>query len=728
MGSKRRGMFLLVNALLLFSCGLSSADVRLPSIFGSHMVLQQGVDLPIWGWADSGEKITVRLGAGKAVNTTAGKDGSWRVTLPPVDTKDVLQLIVKGKNEIVLEDVLAGEVWVGSGQSNMAWVVQNCINAEEEIQAANYPEMRLFTVPRKPAPSPQEDVDSAWQVCSPETVGGFSACCYFLGRELHKELKVPVGLINTSWGGTRIEPWTPPCGFERIPELNDITNQIDLADPTSPRYKAKLSSYIKTTEAWLVEAKKSLQEDSILNPLPGYPQEIAPLTHHQTPTTLYNGMVHALVPFAFKGAIWYQGESNRLDGDLYTLKMQALIEGWRAVWNKKDLPFYFVQIAPFQYGNEDPTVLARFWVAQQNVLDLVPHTGMVVPSDIGNTQDIHPRNKQEVGRRLALWALAKDYGRKDLVYSGPLYKDMKVEGKAIRLSFDYVGGGLASRDGKPLSHFEILPEGGTYVPAKANVDGDTLLVQAQGVDHPVAVRFAWHKTAEPNFMNKDGLPAPAFVAMVEPKGDVLDLLPEAKSYELVYALDLAKLGKEISYDTDRSKALKGKFDRVAYVLELQKSSYPREYVYVSMDAFTKELNKVGIPTVGSGIKHQTNVANMTVESNVKGIVTGKGLKGGNIEFWSYNYGPPNGASVPNASSEKFDFGDEPGDPRDGYGCMQVHNHEAKQTVFAVNHWSSGGEADLGIGNSQGATLDWTFTKNANQYAVKRLRVLVRPAK
>jgi sialate O-acetylesterase len=352
---------------------------------------------------------------------------------------------------------------------------------------------------------------------------------------------------------------------------------------------------------------------------------------------------------------------------------------------------------------------------------------MVVINDIGNLKDIHPVNKQEVGRRLALWALAKTYGQEKLVYCGPTFKAMSVEGEKLRLTFDHVGSGLASRDSKPLDWFEIIDadEGG-FVKADAQIDGSAVLLSASGVKHPVAMRFAWSMLAEPNLMNAEGLPAGAFRAGTVPKRDLLALnVPEAKDYQLVYDLDLAKLGQSITYDADNHAQLHQPFDRIAYFLELQGSDSNTKYVYVSMDAFTDSLEKIGLPTAKSGAHFQRNVSNMNVYSNAKGIVTGTGLAGGNIEFWPNNYGPANSAKVPNASGQTYDFGDEPADPVNGYGSMQVHNHDAKQTLFALNHWPDGGRADVGIGNQPTGNPDWTFAANASSYPAKRLRVLVR---
>ena len=285
---------------------------------------------------------------------------------------------------------------------------------------------------------------------------------------MQQQLDVPVGLIGSNWGGTRIEPWTPPVGFQQVPALKEIADNLD-------KFPAK-------------------NADGKIN--------------HQSPLALYNGMIAPLVPYGIRGALWYQGESNNGEAMLYFEKKKALIAGWRSIWNKPDLPFYFVQLAPFRYGG-DPKNLAGIWEAQTATLS-IPNTGMAVTVDISNLTDIHPKNKQDVGKRLALWALAQLYGKSDLVYSGPLYKSMAVEGNKIRLSFDHVGGGLVSRDGKPLNWFTIAGEDKNFVEAKAVIDGDSVVVSADSVANPVAVRFGWTQEAEPNLSNKAGLPASPF--------------------------------------------------------------------------------------------------------------------------------------------------------------------------------------------------------------------------
>jgi sialate O-acetylesterase len=357
----------------------------------------------------------------------------------------------------------------------MEWPVAASDNPQQEIADAKYPQIRLFHVRKVPAVTPADDVvlDRNWSECSPETIGNFSAVAYFFGRQIHKELNVPVGLINTSWGGTAIEPWTPTVGFESEESLKPIAEQT----------KAQQANPIGVA------------------PNPG------------VPVHLYNGMVHAIVPFGIRGALWYQGESNRGQGIAYEQRMHALINGWRSVWNEGDFPFLFVQLAPYKYVKPPMTdpqnLLPQVWEAQTKTLAM-KNTGMAVTTDITNVDDIHPRNKQDVGKRLALWALAKTYGKSDLVYSGPLYKSMKVEGNKIRIDFDHVGGGLKSRDGKPLSWFTIAAKEGDFVEATATIEGNTVVVASDAITEPAAVRFGWNELAEPNLMNAEGLPAGPF--------------------------------------------------------------------------------------------------------------------------------------------------------------------------------------------------------------------------
>ena len=444
------------------------ADLNVPKIFSDSMVLQRDQSIPVWGWEDAGTEVHV-LFEGEVKKATAGDDGKWMVRLSPQKAGGPYKMVIEGQNRVEFNDVLVGEVWLCSGQSNMEWTVSNSNNPKEEIAAASHPRIRHIKFAHRPSAAPLTDVPSSgWQVCSPKTVGGFTGVGYFFGRELLGELDVPVGLIGCNWGGTRIEPWTPPVGFKETPGLSAIADKLDEFPTKNNQGKV----------------------------------------NHQSPLALYNGMVHSIVPYGMRGAIWYQGESNNGEGMLYHEKMKALIHGWRKVWDNDSMPFGFVQLAPYTYGG-DPTRLAGIWEAQTATLK-VPHTGMAVTVDVANLKDIHPRNKQDVGRRLALWALSESYGQKEIVYSGPIYKSMKVEGGRIRISFDHVGSGLVSRDDKPLNWFTIAGDDGKFVEATATIDGQDVVVTAESVAKPTAVRFGWSQLAEPNLSNKEGLPASPF--------------------------------------------------------------------------------------------------------------------------------------------------------------------------------------------------------------------------
>lgn len=455
--------------------------LKLPSVISDHMVLQAGQPAPIWGWAKAGEVVTIRF-AGQTQRATAAANGRWQVVLNPLTvSKQPAELTVSASQTIVVSDVLVGEVWLGSGQSNMDKPLGEksgqlpTFNAAEEIAKADFPEIRLFKVGRARAATPAEDVVGKWVRTTPASIDAvkFSAAAYFFGRKIHQELGVPVGMLDSSFGGTRIEPWTPRAAFEGQPALVRFAEEVR----TSPA---------KPPEMQLA--------------------------------TLYNGMVAPLAPYAMKGVIWYQGESNIIeytDGIIYADKMTALVEGWRKDF-KQNFSFYYVQVAPHLYHvarpatNVSPEEAPRLWEAQTASMRL-PKTGMIVTTDlVDDLMDIHPRNKKDVGERLARWALAKDYGKSDVVVSGPIFRSMRVAGGKARLSFDYLGGGLVAKDDKPLTWFVVAGRDGRFYPANAVIEGDEVVVSHPLVAEPAVVRFGWDEAAQPNFFNKGGLPASPF--------------------------------------------------------------------------------------------------------------------------------------------------------------------------------------------------------------------------
>jgi len=495
---------LIVITLLLIGLNLS-ADVSIAKIFSDNMVLQRNQPLPVWGWDTPGKKVTVSIDdqIHSAITDTSGR---WMVTLNALSVGTPKSLTVKGTSILTLKNILVGEVWLCSGQSNMEWGIKTLNNAKEEVANATHPNIRLFFVPKTMAKSARQNLPAScnWKMCTPENIlkgshrDGFSGTAYYFGRALQKKLGVPIGLIQSAWGGTRIEPWTPPVGFEGISELSNISSSLK-------SYRTNVKKSLDAIKKWEAAARQAIESDSALPEAPNFPQ--SPVSNHQSPTSLYNAMIHPLIPFAINGAIWYQGESNRGEGMLYYHKMRALINGWRRLW-KRELPFYYVQLAPFTYRGS-ATALPEIWEAQSAALD-IKNTGMAIINDIGNLRDIHPRNKQEVGRRLALLALAKTYKKDIPVYCGPIYKSMNIEGNKIRVHFDHAGSGLTSRDGKPLTHFEIAAGDGKFVPASAQIDGKALILSAKGLNKPSYIRFAWHQQAVPNLMNKEGLPASTF--------------------------------------------------------------------------------------------------------------------------------------------------------------------------------------------------------------------------
>jgi len=700
------------------------AEIRLPGVFGDSMVLQQQKPIHIWGWAAPDETVTITLGDNR-VSTTASDDGTWDAELPPMKASNTPQkLTIEGSSNIEIQDVLIGEVWLCSGQSNMAWVVNNTENAKEVIAAADFPSIRHIKIPNHPSPTPVDHFDAAWEVCSPETAGRFTAVGFYMATELTKQLDVPIGLINSSWGGTRIEPWTTAEAFQPIESLQEIYLRVQQKNPESELYQAQMSKHVSDLESWIAEAKTALQNETMVPPHSAYPENQKPFTSHQDPTMLYNGMIHPIVGYGIRGAIWYQGESNRADGMVYADKMRALINGWRGVWKQGDFPFYYVQIAPFMYGNDDASILPQLWEAQSAALQ-IPNTGMVVTNDIATLQNIHPPNKKDVGHRLALLALKYDYGQTDLVARSPEMESMSQEGSKLRIRFKNSGGELKTRDGKAPSHFQIIGKSsGGFHDAEATIDGESVVLSSPNVKQPVAFRFAWHKLAEPNLTGATGLPVAAFRGGEMPS--FTDMIPSFSDYQLVYDLDLRKLANQIDYDVDRSAEVK-QFDRIGYLLELESNDGGKQTVFVSMNAFTDNAKQIGIPTLTSKANFQMPVESMDVFSSTDVVSSKPSVATGNIEFWPNNYNAGNNANVENASSSDYDFGDQPAEKVDGYGSMQIHNYGEQQTIFAINKWRAGADADIGIGNSTGRTRDWTFTANASDYSSKRLRVYVRPS-
>jgi len=501
---------ILATVAALFAGTGVMGNVTLPEIFSDNMVIQRDTNAPVWGWAAPGEKITIIGSWGKSAKTTTAKDGKWAVKLATPNAGGPFIITVQGNNKIELKNVLSGEVWICSGQSNMEMHVASSNNAKGEIAKANYPNIRLFHVKIAWKTTPQTKLTASWKTCTPANIPSFSAVGYFFGRKLNTTLKVPVGLIHSSWGGTRIEPWTPSIGFAQTPTLKSIYNQLEAKTPGTSSNKKLLQQAIKNYKNWLVKADDALKNNTSVNPPTAYPAGLTPYKSRQSPTVLYNAMINPMVPYAVRGAIWYQGEANRRDGKMYGEKMKALINGWRSVYNNKKLAFYFVQLAPYNYRSA-PYAIPTIWEAQVEVAQTVPYTGIAIINDIGNLKDIHPKNKQDVGKRLALLALNKTYSKTNIVCDSPIFKEIKIENNAVKVTFANAKS-LKTRDGKAPSWFEICGANSVFKKANAKISETTVVLTAEGVAKPYAVRYAWHMLAEPNLTNEVGLPASAFRA------------------------------------------------------------------------------------------------------------------------------------------------------------------------------------------------------------------------
>ena len=494
----------IVCSITLIATPRAEADVALAWIFTDHAVLQRDVEIPVWGTAADGEEVTVTLGDQTAVTVASG--GKWNIKLRPLPAGGPHVLKVTGKNAITVSDILIGEVWVCSGQSNMQWRLKDTIEAESAIAAATDEQLRLLTVPRIAKDEPQTSADGKWEVTAPATVPEFSAVAYYFGKHLRETLKVPVGLVNTSFGGTPSEAWTSREKLASVPAFQ--TGILDVHKQAIEAYPMLLAQYKEELGKWQAEADRLKAEGKPApQPLRG---PVDPTTNPQRPTGLFNAMIAPIIPYAIRGAIWYQGESNAERAQQYATLFPAMIQDWRERWGQGDFPFLFVQLAPFTRIVKEPgdSNWAELREAQRLTTTKLPQTGMAVITDVGEELDIHPRRKREVGDRLAIAARKLAYGE-NIVHSGPTFKELKIDGNKAVLSFDNIGTGLVAKDG-PLTGFTIAGEDGKFHIATADIAGDTVVVVAPEVEKPVAVRFGWANFPVVNFWNKEGLPASPF--------------------------------------------------------------------------------------------------------------------------------------------------------------------------------------------------------------------------
>jgi sialate O-acetylesterase len=495
--------------VLLALAPTARADVRLPALFTDNMVLQRDVAAPIWGWADDGEQITIEIN-GKTVHTTA-KDGKFKTKLPRLKaSSNPTTLKIAGKNNITINNVLVGEVWIASGQSNMEFPLKASYQSADDIKNSTNPNIRLFTVPKNKQLQPVDDVKASWVECKPDTVPNFSAVGYYFGRDLQKALGVPVGLIHTSWGGSPAEVWMSDAVLSGNPDY-----KRDILDT----YATQEADYKKAQANWEKEKAEAQAAGKEFT-------KKGPIGPFWRPTELYNGMIAPLIPYAIKGAIWYQGESNAGRHKQYRTLFPDMIKNWRKDWGEGDFTFLAVQLAPWDMNRKrsleeiakEPAESdwAALREAQVYTEKVVPKYGLAVITDVGDKDDIHPTKKEPVGARLALLAEKIAYG-KHIVAEGPTFKSMKItkinrdrySSNAAVLTFDNVDGGLESKDGD-LKGFAIAGEDKKFVWATAKIEGNKIVVSNPSVEHPTAVRYGWADFPIVNLQNKEGLPASPF--------------------------------------------------------------------------------------------------------------------------------------------------------------------------------------------------------------------------
>jgi sialate O-acetylesterase len=491
---------ILILALLLLSAVHLPADVRLPGLFSEHMVLQQGLRAPVWGWADPGEPVTVTF-RDRTTSTVTDSDGRWFLRLSRQKAGGPFAMVIQGNNRITLTNVLVGEVWIASGQSNMEWPMHRTSNPAEAIDSSANPQIRLFTVPKSRAKEPVADIPARWVESRPETVRDFSAVAYYFGRALHRARNVPVGLIHSSWGGSPAEVWMQHEVLNAHPAY-----RREILEP----YLDRARQHQEALQRWDQEAA-ALEADG-LKPKQARPGPI------WEPAELYHAMIAPLVPYGIRGAIWYQGESNAERAWQYRSLFPDLIRNWRAQWGQGAFPFLAVQLAPWDRNkNRAPELIAAeigesSWAelreAQLLATRALPNVGLAIITDAGDKDDIHPAQKELVGERLALLARSIAHGE-NIVAQGPLYRRMRIRDDRIILHFDHARGGLYARGGA-LRGFTICGEDGKFMPAQAEINGNQVILSSPLVPKPVAARYGWADYPMVNLFNGEGLPASPF--------------------------------------------------------------------------------------------------------------------------------------------------------------------------------------------------------------------------
>lgn len=482
------------------------ADVKLPDVLGDSMVLQQKQTIPIWGTADVGETVVVTFQKQK-LTVVADAKGNWRVNLKPMNASVTPEILtIQGKNKVSLKDILIGEVWLVSGQSNMQWTLFQSINGEKEVAKAHHPNIRLFNVSRMVGFKKRPGKMAEWKVCTPVSVKEFSGAGYYFAVDLQEKLKVPVGIINSSWGGSQAEAWTPIEYLKAHPDLVATVERTKIWDEERPRVQVE---YAQAIEKWKVESEKQKAAGARPSPSPGVPDA---LRDYRVAASIYDGMIAPLMPFAIKGAVWYQGESNEARAEQYNILLPIMIRGWREKWGQGNFPFGVIQLPNYRQPKAEPADEAWSFIreAQRRTSLNTINTGLIVTIDIGEANDIHPKNKLDVGLRMSRWALKDAYQFK--LANSPVLKSYEVKDNKIILTFDDVGAGLKIKNGDKLNEFAIAGDDKKFVWAEAKIVGKNKVeVWSEMISKPAAVRYAFNNNPKnQNLTNDSGLPASPF--------------------------------------------------------------------------------------------------------------------------------------------------------------------------------------------------------------------------
>jgi sialate O-acetylesterase len=512
MGRTFQSLSIVLFSIALCVTGTVHGEIRLPSVFADGMVLQRDQPVALWGWAGAGEEVKVSLGD-KSAETIAGADGRWRVQLPKLSVQrrpQELHVLGAESGSVVLHNVLVGDVWLCSGPSNLFWPVKKCDNAESEMAGALFPQIRFFTVKRDAANAPKEDCVGAWAVCSPDTVGEASGIGYFFSRRVHREMDVPIGLLQSFWGGSRMESWTSAEALEAESAVKPVLKIWDAEVAAYDKASAE-AAHAQALEVWNVKAAEAKVAGK--KPLRKPRLTPNPVTTQYRPSCLYNGMIAPLIPYGLKGAMIYQGNGNLARSKHAAALLTTQIEDWRNRWGLGPIPIGLVQPAPYEAGarwnNDLPDAYSRVREAQLQVVERVPHVGLALTMDVDAVNDLHFTNKQIVAERLGNWALTEVYGR-PRPFEGPILSDVNVVGGKIRIDFHNTAKGLSTRDGKAPAHFSLAAADGVFHAADAKIVNHTVIVESASVTQPVELRFAWENAAVVNLVNSDGLPASLF--------------------------------------------------------------------------------------------------------------------------------------------------------------------------------------------------------------------------